>query len=199
MCDPARKTNRVGTDRKYIGTSLFVCDACGEPVKPQCRMARKSLCSGHLTRDHKHVDRYVIEVIAERLAQPHVSKLLAPVGDEMKPVVAESKKLRARLEKIDNEYDEGIIDGPRWRSAKEKVAAQLRDVDKKLAAGLGGAALGAVAGAADPAQAFRDASLMAKRSVIDALCTVRLRRATKGRMPSGMWIDYTTVDIAWRR
>ena len=79
--------------------------------------------------------------------------LLAPVGDDMKPVVAESKRLRARLAKIDNEYDEGIIDGRRWKAAKENNQAKLREIDKKLATRKGGAALGKIAESPDPAQA----------------------------------------------
>jgi hypothetical protein len=91
-----------------------------------------------------------------------------PVGDDMKPVVEESKQLRARLAKIDNEYDEGIIDGRRSRSAKENVQAKLGEIDKKRATRKGGAALGKIAESPDPAQAFREASLMAQRAVIDA-------------------------------
>ncbi|WP_264023952.1 hypothetical protein [Mycolicibacterium pyrenivorans] len=41
-------------------------------------------------------------------------------------MVEESKALRARLAKIDNEYDEGIIDGRRCKSAKDNV-----DIDWK--------------------------------------------------------------------
>jgi hypothetical protein len=78
------------------------------------------------------------------------------------------------------------------------VGAELTEVDKQLAARRGGAALGALAGAADPAQAFRAASLMGQRAVIDALAVVRLRRAARGRLPRGTFIDPATVDIEWR-
>lgn len=122
----------------------------------------------------------------------------------MKPVVEESKALRARLAKVDNEYDEGIIDGRRWKSAKDNVAAKLREIDKKLATRKGGAVLGKIAESPDPAQAFRDASLMAQRAVIDALCTVRLCRQPKGRLKRDPVtgcerINPATVDINWKR
>ncbi|HEY1840349.1 MAG TPA: hypothetical protein VGG53_09030 [Mycobacterium sp.] len=51
----------------------------------------------------------------------------------MKPEVEESKRLRARLAKIDNGYDEGIIDDRRWKAAKENHQAKLREIDQKLA------------------------------------------------------------------
>jgi hypothetical protein len=186
---------------RYIGSSLYVCDTCESPI--QTINGGKYYCAGHLIREHSHIDMFVRDVIAERLADPSLSNLLAPVGDDMKPVVEESKQLRARLAKIDNEYDDGIIDGRRWKSAKEKVAATLREVDKKLATRKGGAALGKIAEAHDPAQAFRDASLMGQRAVIDALAVVRLRRAGRGRMRTDQdghpLIDTSTVDIDWRR
>jgi site-specific DNA recombinase len=202
LSDPSRKHNRVGTDRRYIGSSLYLCAECEGPIRTV--NGGKYFCSGHLIREHRHVDRFVLDVIAERLADPNLSALLAPVGDDMKLVVEESKQLRARLAKIDNEYDEGIIDGRRWKSAKEKAAAKLREIDKKLATRKGGAALGKIAESPDPALAFREASLMAQRAVIDALCIVRLHRQPKGRLKRDAVsrrevIDPATVDIRWRR
>ncbi|WP_261898323.1 hypothetical protein [Mycobacterium marinum] len=52
----------------------------------------------------------MFDVIAERLAASNLSTLLAPVGDDMKPMVEESKRPRTRLAKVDNEYGEGILD-----------------------------------------------------------------------------------------
>lgn len=201
LSDPSRKTNRVGTDRRYIGSRLYVCDTCEAPIRTI--NGGKYYCAGHVIREHSHVDRFVVDVVAERLGRPDFATLLAPTTDDIKPVVEESKQLRARLAKIDNEYDEGIIDGRRWKAAKEKVAAKLREVDKKLATRKGGAALGKIAEARDPAQAFREASLMGQRAVIDALCTVRLRRQPRGRMRTGLdgcpIFDTSTVVVDWKR
>jgi hypothetical protein len=163
--------------------------------------AQRGVTSRSSLRYAAEPDRF--DVIAERLADPNLSALLAPVGDDMKPVVEESKELRARLAKIDNEYDDGIIDGRRWKSAKEHVQAKLREVDKKLATRKGRAALGKIAEASDPAQAFRETSLMAQPAVIDALCIVKLWRRPKGRLKRDAEgrerIDPATVDINWKR
>jgi DNA invertase Pin-like site-specific DNA recombinase len=201
LSDPTRKTNRVGTDRRYIGSALYLCAQCDAPVSTV--NGGKYFCAGHLTREHRYVDEFVIDLVAARLAQPDLSAALAPTGDDMKPVVAESKRLRDRLAKIDADYDDGVIDGQRWRSAKDKVAAQLRELDKKLIASSGGAALGRIIDAPDPAQAFRDASLMAQRAVIGALVTVKLRRQPKGRMKRDAEgrarVNPATVLIDWKR
>ena len=136
LSDPARKTNRVGTDRRYIGSGLFVCDTCDGPIQTINR--GKYYCQRHLIREHRHVDRFVKDVIAERLADPKLSNLLAPIGDDMKPVIAESKRLRARLAQTDDDYDNDVIDGPRWKAKKKKILAELAEVDKKLATRRGG-------------------------------------------------------------
>ncbi len=200
LADPSRKTNRVGTDRRYLGSSLFLCAECDKPVVTV--NGGKYFCPGHVIRAHRFVDEFVLDLIAGRLAAPDLGPLLAPPGEDLKPVVANSKRLRARLAKIDAEYDEGIIDGRRWKSAKERVAAQLREVDKQLATRKGGAALGRIAAAPNPAQEFREASLMAQRAVIDALVVVKLRRQPRGRMKRDrqglVRIDPATVEITWR-
>lgn len=202
LSDPARKTNRAGTHRRYIGSSLFVCDICGGPIRTT---DGRYVCEqpGHVYRVRRHVDEYVVDVIAERLSRPDFAELLAPVGEDMAPVVAESDRLRKRLAQIDSDYDKGEIDARRWRSAKERVQAELTEIDKKLATRTGGAALGAVAGAADPAKAFLDASLMGQRAVIDALAVVRLRKGRMGRLKrdsTGREVIYPdTVVIDWRR
>jgi hypothetical protein len=103
LSDLSRRSNRVGTDRRYIGSGLYLCAQCEAPV--QTANGGKYFCSGHLIREHRQVGQFVLDLIAERLANPDLSALLAPVGNDMKPVVEESKALRARPAKIDNEYD----------------------------------------------------------------------------------------------
>jgi hypothetical protein len=85
MSDPSRKTNRVSTDRRYLGSSLFLCGTCGGLIRTVS--GGKYCCAGHLFREHSHVDRFVRDVISERLANPGLSNLLTPVGDDMKPTV----------------------------------------------------------------------------------------------------------------
>lgn len=200
LSDPARKTNRVGTHRRYLGSSLYQCTTCDAPVKTV--NGGKYFCSGHLIREHRHVDQFVLDVIAARLDRPDFTALLAPDQEDVQPWVAQAEKLRARLGVIDTEYDTGIIDGRRWRSATERVHTELAQIDKQLAARRGTAALGEIITAPNPADAFRQATLMSQRAVIDALCTVKLHRGQRGRMKrdedGNTIIDPATVDITWR-
>lgn len=200
LADPARKTNRVGTERKYLGSSLFVCDTCGGTV--QTVNGGKYFCAGHLTREHTHVDRFVLDLIAERASRPDFARLVAPPSEDTKPLIAESDRLRTRLVKLKDDYLAELIEASVYKEGRERVQAQLRDIDKKLATRTGGVALGKIAASVDPAQEFRESSLMAQRAIIDALCIVRLRRADKGRMRTGAdglpVFNIATIDIQWR-
>jgi hypothetical protein len=90
-----------------------------------------------------------------------------------------------------------------WVQAAQTIAVMGKP-GKKLATRKGGAALGKIAEAHDPAQAFRDASLMGQRAIIDVLAEVRLHRQPRGRMKRDPVtrrevIDPATVDIDWKR
>ena len=76
----------------------------------------------------------MIDVIAERSSRRDFARLLAPPAKDIPPIVAEAERLRKRLAIIDADYDNGDIDAKRWRTAKQRVKAELTEVDKQLAA-----------------------------------------------------------------
>jgi DNA invertase Pin-like site-specific DNA recombinase len=201
LSDPLRQTNKVGTDRRYLGSSLFVCDTCDGPVTTI--NGGKYHCPHHVIREHRHVDQFVLDVIAERLRGEEFKKMLAPDDGDVKPWTVKAETLRARLRNNDNDYMSGLVDGKLHKKTKERINAELREVEKQRARRRGGAALEQVAAAPDPAQAFREATLMGQRAVIDALCVVRLKRAARGRLRRDREgrevIDPSTVVIDWRR
>jgi hypothetical protein len=99
----------------------------------------------------------------------------------------------ARLESIENDYDEGVIDGRRYQVASEKIREQLAEAYAKKAALVGGNSLAEVIRSDAPARAFTEASLGVKRSIIDALVTVTLlpgKRGVKGFDPDSVRIEW---------
>ncbi len=193
LADPRRKTSRVGTDRKHLGSGLYVCDDCGEPVSGWSggRYRCKAAC---VNRAKPAVDKFVREVIAERLSRDDVADLLAPTERNVKPLLERVESLRARLATIDADYDAGVIDGLRHRSATDRVRAELEVAERELSSQRTGSALGELLATGNPSAAFLDAGLMSQRAVIDTLCTVRLRRGTRGSKV----FDPNTVQIVWR-
>lgn len=220
LTDPRRATNRVGTDRKHLGSGLFVCDVCSAPVvsfsggRYRCKSACVNRAHGPVDNDRvrqiiaetgdgedaatplaRGVDEFVTAVLAKRLSRPDAATLLAPAPADTAPLRGEIAALRARLANFENDYAEGVITGRQLREASEKVTAALTKADRELRAlAPGGTTLGGVLTAPDPTAAFLDASLMGRRSVIDALCEVRLMRGTRGSKT----FDPNTVRLQWR-
>jgi site-specific DNA recombinase len=177
LADPRRR-KQTGTDRKYLGSGLYLCGICDKPVtggpRYQCRDA-------HSTRSQGPVDAYVEAVIRERLGRPDLIDLL-PVeqDDQAKRAGAELARIRRRLETIEADYDRGDIDGRRYAIATEKAAAELSKAQAASARSGASRSL-ALLMSDDPVQAYDDAPLMLKRAMLDLLCTVRLYPAPRGR------------------
>lgn len=195
LSDPRRKRNREGTARKHLGAGLYRCGVCGRPLQSNgarywCKVG------GCLIRSMRPIDETVRGFVRDVLAIPDVAELVAPSrSEEGKALDAEAKALRARLSVIDADYDDGVIDGQRYRVASEKVNARLREVEMKRADLLADRALGSVLGAPSPVAAFDAAGLDVQRAVIDALVIVRLLPVPQGKRG----FDAETVDIHFRR
>lgn len=190
LSDPLRRTNRVGTDRRHLGSGLFLCAACGEPVSGWSQ-GRYRCKERHVNRARGPVDAWVREVIAARLRREDMVDLLAPAQADLAPLLNEAERLRNRLAATAADYDADRIDGHRYFTKTQAIKAELKGVESQLAAHRTGPALGDVLGAPDPAQAFLDSTLMAQRAVIAALCTVRLHKGTRGSRT----FDYATVTV----
>lgn len=194
LSDPQRTTRRVGTDRRHLGSGLYLCGDCGEAVTTYSggRYGCKSRC---VNRAKTAVDRYVTDVVAERLSRSDLVTLLAPAEQATAPILDEVKRLRSRLEAVNAEYDADIIDGVRWRSKSERIKAELARVEQTLATSRSGSALAPLLDSPDPSEAFLSAPVMAQRAVVDALCVVRLLRGVRGVRV----FDPASVVIEWRR
>jgi DNA invertase Pin-like site-specific DNA recombinase len=193
LSDPRRRTQQ-GTDRKHLGSGLYVCDECGARVTGFAGSQYRCKAT-HINRVRAGVDTYVMDVVGERLSRDDAAALLARPDEALAPLVERSRELRDQLAAADADYDAGYIDGVRYHARTERVRADLETVERDMRGHQTGTALDEVLGAPDPAAAFRNGSLMAKRAVIEALCEVRLRR---GRHGSKVF-DPDTVLIAWRR
>lgn len=193
LTDPRRITNRVGTDRKHLGSGMFLCGACRRPVRTN---SHRYWCpaGGHVIRSMRRIDDLVLGAVAARLARPDLAGLLArATGDASTAIDAEARELR-RLEAIEADYDDGHIDGRRFAVASEKVQAELRRLELQRAKRLAGGAVGALLSTDDPAGAFASAPLAPQRAVIDALVEVTLLAAPQGSRV----FDPASVLLRWK-
>ena len=113
LADPRRKTSRVGTDRRHLGSGLYECASCGRRVVSWT--GNRYRCPGGcITRTGNRVDEHVVKVIRARLARPDLADLLiSDTTEERREVNANLARLRRRLEMVDDDYDNGRIPGRR--------------------------------------------------------------------------------------
>lgn len=192
--DPARKTNRAGTERKHLGSGLFRCGVCGGKLRTS---GTRYWCpvGGHTLRSQTAIDEFVRKVVSARLEQPDALEAFRrDDSDRMSETEQLTKDLEARLERIENDYDEGIIDGLRYQAASEKVREQLTAVYAERARIVGGNALSEVLSKGSPAEAFSEASLSVQRAIIDALMTVTLLPGKRGKKG----FDSESVLVDWK-
>jgi DNA invertase Pin-like site-specific DNA recombinase len=178
LSDPRRTTNKQGTDRKYIGSGIYLCGLCGKPVNSwsaaryRCRQCRVGRSMGP-------VDEFVLMHVRARLADPGILAAMVEHRDTAE-LDERAAALRARLDAIAGDYDAGLIDGLRYASARQRVEAELEQLDGERAKFLDAPAIAGTLSAPDPVAAFEAESLMIRRAVIDALVKVTLFPGRKG-------------------
>lgn len=199
LADPRRKTNGGDTARKHIGSGVYRC-SCGLPIRSSSGdgtgRSRYNCRDGCFRRNGDHVDGYVLAVIRGRLALPDLQQLLVRPTDEaeLATLTAERDQLQNRLATVESDYDEGHIDGRRYREAREKVLARLSAVQQRQGRLIASDASSSVLAAPDPVAAFDAAPLAIQQRMIGMLAEVTLHPSPRGRKA----FDPATVTIEWR-
>jgi DNA invertase Pin-like site-specific DNA recombinase len=196
LADPRRRC-QVGTDRKYIGSGLYLCAVCDRPVVSQTHSPAgkpsviRYRCAGHIVRSGASIDRYVLEILRERLGRPDLAALLTEPGNEQAAkATAEIKRLRGRLGRIEADYDAELIDGRRYKISTEKTRALLGAAEAAQARLMAGSEVAGTLRAPDPVAAFDASVLGIQRQVLAFFMTVKLAPA-----PRGHHFDTDTVII----
>ncbi|QNK80897.1 recombinase family protein [Nakamurella sp. PAMC28650] len=196
ISDPRRRT-QVGTDRKYLGSGLYLCGVCDRPLRSHSGGRYRCPEGGHVTRMLASIDRYVLDVLRARLVLPDIAGVLMMPQDDpvAQHATAEIARLRARLVTIESDYDAGLIDGYRFNVAQEKVQVELNTALAQQIRAMAGASAAATLSAPDPVAAFDAASLGEQRAVLNLFMTVRLHPAKRGVK---FHEQQETVRIEWR-
>jgi site-specific DNA recombinase len=212
LADPGRRTNTT-VARRWLLSGLAVCGVCGglvrstsagtargRPTKPAytCRSGK------HVVRDAAECDRFVTQVILERLSRPDARELLAP--DRRADTAAlhtRDAALRERLDELGRLYGDGAIDAPQLEAATASIRAQRERITAELAAASRGSVLAGVADAPNPAKVWQGLDLSRRRAIIDVLATVTILPARKGRRPGWRageaYFDPATVRVEPKR
>lgn len=187
--DPQRKSNRAGTDRKHLGSGLYLCGICGAPVRAHGLRYR---CAGHIMRVRDRIDEMVLEFVQLRLGRPDLAGLLSVQDDDrMESLIREEQAQRDRIRRARTDYKSEMIDGELFAEIKHEADLKIAALEAERVSLSAGTAATEILLASSPVAAFEAADLAARRAVIDLLCEVRLHAAPRGRKT----FDPSTVDI----
>lgn len=190
--DPARITNRAGTDRKHLGSGLYRCGICDKPVRGHGQSYR---CAGHTMRSRTLVDEFVLQIVRRRLALSDLQDLLPtadePRRQEIKTKIAEH---RARIRRAQKDYDAELIEGFDLKRIRGRENAAIDSLEVERRRLSTGASANGVVDAQDPVAAFEAGDLGIRRSTIDTLCEVRLYPHPRGVRT----FNPDSVGISWR-
>jgi len=129
LSDPRRRS-QVGTDRKYLGSGIYLCGICDTPVHshtsagvgPRYRCPR----GAHITRSATPIDALVLGVLRARLARPDLADLLAtPDTAQAREAAQNIRQLRGRLVQTEADYDADLTDATRYKVKTSKIRAEL--------------------------------------------------------------------------
>jgi site-specific DNA recombinase len=206
--DTSRNTT-TSRARKWLGSSLYLCGVCGEPVRSNVAVAGQHRSSSytcpafHVRRNARDLDEFVEAVVVERLSRPDAADLLVPdqTGD-VAALLAQDAGLEARLGEQGRLHADGVIDTVTLAAGQARIRELREQVTNQLAAVTRGSVLAGVADAEDPARAWMGLDLSRKRAVVDVLMTVTINRTRRGGARvkgKRSAFDPSSVEITWKR
>ncbi|MFE1441578.1 recombinase family protein [Streptomyces sp. NPDC058739] len=230
LLDPSRNTYRDRpADRviKYLGTGLYLCHKCKEPVRAGGARAgegQRYRCeAGHLTRYAEPIDDFVERVVIARLARPDARAAFstpaaeAPAAPSMEALNTRHAALNARLEALVEAFsDDDEADPVEFRKASRSLRNKITAVEQQIADAVTAVAAAREPGPldvvdmpelvrrheADPADAltwWRETyTLERRRKILATLATVTILPGRRGRPKAGApTFDPESVAIDW--
>lgn len=211
LTDPSRRTNNTNSAVRWLGSGIYQCGGCGSVVRSardrQGRAVYRCRERGggeHVSRRAQEVDEYISELVVRRLRDPDAREILRKrVGEvDVKLLEKQAVELETRKNQLADLFTEGAIDRTQLAQGTRKLKDQLSDLREQIAGVYAGTALDGIGGAPDPGQAWLEANLDRQRLVLDALMSVTLDKAPRGR-PAGWeagesYFRPGSVRIEWR-
>lgn len=207
--DPSRK--RTPTRARFLLTGVALCgrtvlSSTGEEVpcdatvhgggaRRQYRTYRCRDNVGHIARMADPIERYVSDVVIERLSRPDAADLLL---DTEKPDLAVLREkavaYRARLDTLAVEFADGDLTASQLRIATERIRTKLAETEAEMASAGRVDILGPLVRTDDVRAVWKGLSTSKRRAVIATLMDVRIhtvKRGTRTFRPE-------SVEITWK-
>lgn len=209
--DPERRTQWASA-RRWLLSGLALCGVCGGPTYATVMSARNARAvpaytckvGRHVARTATEVDDFVTDVVIERLSRPDAVELLhqSSTGPDLTELHTRAVVLRERLDGLAAAYADGDVDARQLREGSERLRGQLNAVHAQIGDAARGSVLSGVVDVADVRQAWKVLTLDRRRAILDALMTITINKASKGRRPGWRpgesYFDPRSVAIEWR-
>lgn len=201
--DPARRSNQVGPDFKYLLSGLAVCGRCGARMRRQMgrvdggkRQPPSYQCAScyRVRRRQDRVDDLVRSVLVERLSRPDARDVFAAGSDERAAAEIEAAMLAidAKLDVAADQFADDAITAGQFRRLTARLRDERRLLERRLDAARPRAPLIELT-AGDVGAAWDRLTIAAQREVVEALVTVTILPAGVGKR-----FDPEDVQIEWR-
>ncbi|MFI6861750.1 recombinase family protein [Streptomyces sp. NPDC050421] len=207
LTNPSRLTT-PGPTAKWFGSLIYecgfgdctktvVCTRTGRGNYPSYRCPDQ--CGGGRKVDV--VDRYVQDLLIERLSRDDAAELLqpAPDGVDVAALQVESELIRRRLTDLASMFGAGSVDMAQFTEGTDVARAQLKGVTQQLARAAVKDPLVGLVGMPDVRKAWNGLGLDRRRTVLRTLLKVRLLKPRPGRRADGGYVDYDAIETTWKR
>jgi len=226
--NPGRRTT-PGNGRVWLGSGIYRC-WCGstlkgtttgtgerakaaqrgrEPGKGHVAAYRCRANAGHVVRRAVNLDQFVTDHAIERLSRSDAADLLLPPPPKLEPVenfAAQANALRVKLDSIAADYAADAITRAQMLKMTADTRTRLEQTEARVAQRATTSVLASLPlGTPDIAEQWEGYHLDKRRAIIDALMTVTVHRARRGRPPGfkagtgQTYFDEDTIVIDWKR
>lgn len=202
LIDPARRKHQ-GTSRRWLLSGLAVCNVCGAKVR-SARTKEKyqgyRCPAGHFQRSGAILDRYVEQVVIDRLSAPDAASLIQPVsGVDLDALRAQEGALRGRRAALLDLAASGTFDAAEVRERVAPIDAELAEVSAVIGAALAVDPFASVIASDDVRAAWGALTLARKRRIISELLVLSIRRVGKGVRITTLEQAASTAFVVWNR
>lgn len=198
LTEPSRRMNQ-NSDTRWLGAGIYRCgrvmedgQECGSVLRTaphggthsrqgERRMLYRCVAHAHLTISQRETDEHVLSFVADLVGDPRVVDRLSPAEVDLSPDKEARQVLAARLIRTERDYDDDLIDARRYREKRDKLNAEIAEVDARISKAVRRSASSPIFAAADVGQAFLDAPIDIKRAVLASVVRVTIVPQIGGR------------------
>ena len=155
--------------------------------------------SAHLHRIGQPLDDYVSAVVLSRLGQDDAAIVLGTAGTDVGALQRNRDGLQGRLDELASMFAEGTVDGTQLKRGTAVLRDKLAAADAQVTQARSTSALAdLVLSGDDLAHTWHATSADVRGRIIDALMTVTVLKAPRGRQPDGAYFNPGYIRLEWK-